>query len=204
MSRGTRAISTARRRADPTTDSLDQGFGLAGADCKRQGTANSPPSTVHGTGYSVYGVVVPVGAVVTAFVVDGSGATVAVVVTGGVVVTAGVDVTAGVLVTPGVVVMPGVVVIGGTPGIVVALVGAVGVVVAVVVLLSPSSFVSSSARRTPTMIARTPAAMTPPPGPLPRSAVPHVGQNGASRDTCHPQTGHGRVSGRPCGSRSGG
>src|SRR4051794_19685843 len=47
-SRGTRAISAAARRAGLTDRPLERGFGLARADCERQGTATSPPSTVHG------------------------------------------------------------------------------------------------------------------------------------------------------------
>ena len=44
--RGTRAISATSRRADPEAPPLERGFGLARADCERQGTATSPPSTV--------------------------------------------------------------------------------------------------------------------------------------------------------------
>src|SRR4029077_10950319 len=47
-SRGTRAISTAFGELTPQTEPLKRGFGLARADCERQGTATSPPSTVRG------------------------------------------------------------------------------------------------------------------------------------------------------------
>ncbi len=45
-SRGTRAINTTTGGLTPKTAPLKRGFGLARADCERQGTATSPPSTV--------------------------------------------------------------------------------------------------------------------------------------------------------------
>ena len=47
-SRGTPGHQRRSRRADPTDLPLERGFGLARADCERQGTATSPPSTVRG------------------------------------------------------------------------------------------------------------------------------------------------------------
>src|SRR4051812_26030276 len=44
--RGTRAINTTAGGLTPKAAPLERGFGLAIADYERQGTADSPPSTV--------------------------------------------------------------------------------------------------------------------------------------------------------------
>lgn len=68
---------------------------------------------------------------------------------------------------------------------------AAGVLVEVVL---PSSFVSSSASRTPTRTASSPAAISAASGPRRRRrVVPQAGQKTASTATGAPQTGHGRT-----------